>query len=86
MLDIEIPELDARDRCDWPHCGAQARAVIWFAPERILTFCRHHTEENETAIRTQAWFIDKQYDALYAVKTREDLLDEPDDDEWDDGF
>lgn len=64
-MEIEVPLLDSSDRCDWQNCHAQAKAVIWFAPEQILTFCRHHTEANAEELLKTAWFIDRQYEDLY---------------------
>lgn len=86
MLDVEIPELDARDRCDWPACSAQARAVIWFGPDTILTACRHHTERDAVKLIEQAWFIDRQYDGLYSQPERGSFEAEgdTDEDDWDD--
>lgn len=63
-LHLEIPLLDAQDRCDYPNCGAQARAVIITFTGQLL-FCMHHTEENEKTIRKDAIMIDKQYDELF---------------------
>lgn len=59
-----IPELTAKDRCDYSDCHAQARAVVDFGNQSMLMFCRHHTEAHRIKLKMQGAIIHTQYEGL----------------------